>query len=544
MSISDFDDPEKSRKERIKTAREEFNKTIVDLFHAIKEGWIQEEREDLPAEQKEHYQRTFRFVKLYVDSPLKDDVHGSMLMMAARYEAVQYTLRLLHNDETTAKLNDELDKRAIAGLDALLETLTVMKEPLEKMTKKVSKEFFRAINLLFSSGRDLPYNKFMNDEDKMPDKLQFIKETALFCGTTAYRADAEFSKAVHLILTNKNMRKILDCMKEEDTKETRTPLSEMIEVASVKIPNYHIMKRIGEGAIKKVYLARNIHSGDESVLLMIDPSSKGFTHYANIHRGMTQEQLARKIYEQEFSSVKLRNLDDSRFIANIAPPIKGKSAKGEEVYILETRKYERTLEEKLQKERPNDKTLFKYVEQIATALSNCHSAGIVHKDLKPDNIGITSNDNIVLTDFGCTSIFSEGDTRYQYPLLLRPPELAHPDEYWREKGIQSQSELFTPEANVWTLGAMVYWMFTGKHLFSFPGERAPAGTPEYHAQCEAAYEQIKNFPKIREKVIEDAWKEHKQAGKIVKICLQMNPKMRKDVLGSVLDKATDDEHIL
>ena len=58
---------------------------------------------------------------------------------------------------------------------------------------------------------------------------------------------------------------------------------------------------------------------------------------------------------------------------------------------------------------------------------------IVHKDLKPDNIGIDKNDDILLSDFGCTSMFSESsDCRYQYPLQLRPPELAYDEEYWKK----------------------------------------------------------------------------------------------------------------
>ncbi len=534
-SLSDFDDDKEKRKQRIKNVREEFNKVVVDIFHSVKNGWITEEREDLPPEQNEHYQRTFKFVKSYVDSLLKDDAHGAMLMMAARYEAAQETVSALFYHEENKELNAELDKKAITCLETLLETLIAIKEPLEKMPKNVSKEFFRAINFALSNGRDLPYNKFMKSEDKMMGTLQFIKETASFCGTTEYRTEKEFANAVHLILKHEKMRKILECMKEENSKEKRTPLAELIDVARTNVPNYHILRRIGSGAIKKAYLARNIHSGDESVLLMIEPSSKGFAHYANIHKEMSPEQLARKIYEQEFSSVKLRHLEDPRYIANIAPPIKGKNSKGDEVYVLETRKYECTLEEKLQNERPSHKTLFKYVAQLATALANCHAAGIVHKDLKPDNIGITSNDNVVLTDFGCTSMFSEdGDVRYQYPLLLRPPELAHSDEYWREKGIHLQSELFTPEANIWTLGTIVYWMFTGKHVFALQGKRAPIGTPEYHAQNESVYEQIKNFTSQSAPIIDDArhslsfldserfnaWEE------IIRLCLKVDPLRR------------------
>jgi serine/threonine protein kinase len=51
-------------------------------------------------------------------------------------------------------------------------------------------------------------------------------------------------------------------------------------------------------------------------------------------------------------------------------------------------------------EKQNKKTKILYSKQIASALEYLHSHRIVYRDIKPQNIGIDSNENIVLFDFG------------------------------------------------------------------------------------------------------------------------------------------------
>ncbi|MBI2146927.1 protein kinase [Candidatus Woesearchaeota archaeon] len=353
------------------------------------------------------------------------------------------------------------------------------------------------------------------------------------------RKDIDYKKLKHITTAGKTKK-----------------LDELIECASITIPNYLPLKRLGTGAIKTAYLARNIHSGDESALLMIDPTSKGFAHYENIFRqqlekqgvhmtdGEFREWTLQKMYTAEFSGVRLRNLEDPRYIALISPPIVGKDKHGNDVYFLETKPYDHTLEDELKNgPLPKDKAL-KYTYQLALALQNCHAAGIVHKDLKPDNIGITKEGNIVLSDFGCVSVFSTaGDTRYQYPLILRPPELAHPDEYWEEHGVQLQSDLFTPEANVWTFGMILYRMATGKNLIEGPEQRAKHGTEEYHQQNERAYRQIHDFQAIQEKIEEmmspsDKINEYTMSKALlqdpIRWCLEMDLSRRDSALARIL----------
>ena len=366
-------------------------------------------------------------------------------------------------------------------------------------------------------------------EESIDFLLKFIKAA----GSSKFRNELQIGKFVLQTMEPKKNWNIIPVLEYNKCKTT----DEFVECVKIQVPDYLILKRLGQGAIKKAYLARNIHSKDESVLLMIDPTSKGFKHYANIHQEKTINELKRKIYEEEFSAVKLRDLVDKRYIGIVSPPFSGKNADGKEVFFLETTKYKQTLEDLLQKKRWNEVyNPFEFIQQMAFALHNCHQEGIVHKDFKPDNIGITAKGNIVLCDFGCTSMFSEtANSRYQYPLILRPPELAYSDEYWEKKGVRWQSDLITRAANVWTLGLIAYRMFMGKNLFSIEGKRAIPSSKEYHEQNRAIYEQIHGLFKSDSKlpiskVLEDLKKVHPNAAKIAEVCLQEKPEKRAYVL--------------
>jgi eukaryotic-like serine/threonine-protein kinase len=59
-----------------------------------------------------------------------------------------------------------------------------------------------------------------------------------------------------------------------------------------------------------------------------------------------------------------------------------------------------TLHQKIHKERSDLKKLLEYLAQAAEGLAKAHSAGIDHRDLKPDHIMITNHVYAKILDFG------------------------------------------------------------------------------------------------------------------------------------------------
>ncbi|MER6783324.1 serine/threonine-protein kinase [Streptomyces sp. NPDC000658] len=85
--------------------------------------------------------------------------------------------------------------------------------------------------------------------------------------------------------------------------------------------------------------------------------------------------------------------------------------------------------------------------EVLGALEAAHAAGILHRDVKPDNILLGSHDRIVLTDFGIAQI--EGETRLtDTGGIIGSPEYIAPERVLGQRP--------GPAADLWSLGVVLY----------------------------------------------------------------------------------------
>ncbi|XP_046311223.1 sperm motility kinase Z [Marmota monax] len=93
--------------------------------------------------------------------------------------------------------------------------------------------------------------------------------------------------------------------------------------------------------------------------------------------------------------------------------------------------------------------------QTARAVQYCHIKGIVHLDLKPENMALDDSGNVKLIDFGLSDRFTAGQklNRFWGTLLYFAPEIVLGEAY---EG---------PPADVWSLGVILYFMLTGRRPF-------------------------------------------------------------------------------
>ncbi|NMB99500.1 MAG: serine/threonine protein kinase [Thermoanaerobaculaceae bacterium] len=207
-----------------------------------------------------------------------------------------------------------------------------------------------------------------------------------------------------------------------------------------KIGRYEILDKLGQGAMGVVYKARDPNIGRIVAL-------KTMTHSANLPEEQRKEYAKRFFREAQSAGalqhpniVTIYDMDEDDGIPFIA------------MEYIEGKSLSKIIEEKGQMPVLEAVSIIK---QVAEGLSFAHEKGIVHRDIKPDNILVDRNGRAVVTDFGIAHLEESNLTRTGE--VLGTPFCMSPEQILEGK-LDRRSDLFS-------LGVVFYLMLTGRRPF-------------------------------------------------------------------------------
>ena len=199
------------------------------------------------------------------------------------------------------------------------------------------------------------------------------------------------------------------------------------------IPGYTVNNQIGSGGMACVYLAHQ-HNFDREVALKI---------------------LSTNLVEDEDFCE--RFLGEARIVAklrhNHIVPVYDVGNSDKHHYIAMEYIVGGDLKSRIQQGRKESDAV-RILTQIASALNYAHNKGIVHRDIKPDNILFRKDGTAVLTDFG---IAKDHESILN---LTRAGTVAGTPSYMSPEQILSEDA--GPTSDIYSLGVLFFKMLTGE----------------------------------------------------------------------------------
>ena len=106
-----------------------------------------------------------------------------------------------------------------------------------------------------------------------------------------------------------------------------------------------------------------------------------------------------------------------------------------------------------------------FVEQLAAALDYAHQQGVAHRDVKPGNIFVGTNDHLTLVDFGIAR--AADSTRLTVTHGIGTPEYMAPESFDEQLARPGADDhVLGTDSDLYALGVVLYELLTGRLPFS------------------------------------------------------------------------------
>jgi serine/threonine-protein kinase len=208
-----------------------------------------------------------------------------------------------------------------------------------------------------------------------------------------------------------------------------------------EIPGYQILNQLGKGSMGIVYKAKQASVNRiVAVKVLLDALA------------LNKEFIKRFQREAEIAAKLSHN--------NIVGVIDAGEIGGHQYFVMEYVEGE-TIKDMVEKGRVFDeKTAVKIVLAVADALQHAHKKGLIHRDVKPENIILTKDGNVKLADLGLARpTADEKWAMAEAGMAIGTPYYISPEQVRGQVDVDIR-------ADIYCLGGTLYHMVTGKVPYS------------------------------------------------------------------------------
>lgn len=217
-----------------------------------------------------------------------------------------------------------------------------------------------------------------------------------------------------------------------------------------KISHYRVLEKLGAGGMGVVYLAEDMKLGRKVAIKVL--SHEFTTNRDRLHRFEQEASAASNLNHPNILTIHEVGVDDGRH------------------YIATEFIDGSTLRRKAAAQHLEIPEILDIAVQVASALEEAHSAGIVHRDIKPDNIMVRRNGYVKVLDFGLAKLTetvdrSPSDAEASTRVLVQTDAgvVMGTSHYMSPE--QARGKPVDARSDIWSLGVVIYEMVAGRTPF-------------------------------------------------------------------------------
>ena len=210
------------------------------------------------------------------------------------------------------------------------------------------------------------------------------------------------------------------------------------DLAGRQLGGYHLLRRLGRGAMSEVYLAEQVSLRRHVALKILKPNLAVQDSYVKRFR-LEAQAAASLVHPNIVQIYEVGCADGMHFIA--------------QEYVQGMNLHELLI----RRGAPDLRLALTIMRQSAAALAKASERGIVHRDIKPENIMLSGHGEVKVADFGLARLSNEETRLTQEGYTLGTPLYMSPE--------QVEGKPLDVRSDIYSLGVTCYHMLAGQPPF-------------------------------------------------------------------------------